>query len=142
MFALSLDLGGTHIGCTVVRDREVLAFASFDSEKAASLASLLPSITDTLRQLLAEAGASAMEVRQGCMAVWAANAMALTHAYDPEVVVMGGGEMRRADIILPFVQDHVGKHAWVAWGKLQIRAAWLGDKAALLGAVPLLCEVF
>ena len=37
MLALSLDMGGTHIGCAVVRDREIEACASLDSEKAASL---------------------------------------------------------------------------------------------------------
>lgn len=86
--------------------------------------------------------AVALDVRQRCLEVWAANAVALIHAYDPEVVVMGGGVMRRADIILPFVQSHVDRHAWAAWGKPQIRAAALGEHAGLLGAVPLLMEVF
>src|SRR6202012_5934197 len=49
----------------------------------------------------------ALEVRQRCLAVWAANAVALVHAYDPEVVIIGGGVMERADIIVPFVQEHV-----------------------------------
>jgi glucokinase len=312
MLALSLDMGGTHIGCAVVRGREILACASLDSEKAASLTSLLPSIADMLHRLLAKAGAStgdcagvavgfpgivdartgrilstlkkyedaihldlngwsretfgvdlriendarmallgeryagaaqdvrdmvmmtlgtgiggaamiqgkllrgahaqaaclgghlpvdfrgrvcscgnigcaeaeaagwslpgilretpgfaasalaavpnldfyalftaadegdmvALEVRQRCLAVWAANAVALVHAYDPEVVVIGGGVMQRADIIVPFVQDHVTKHAWAAWGKPEVRAAGLGQNAALLGAVPLLCEEY
>jgi glucokinase len=84
----------------------------------------------------------ALEVRQRCMAVWAANAVALIHAYDPEVVIMGGGVMRRAELIVPFVQDHVTKHAWTAWGKPEVRAAGLGENAALLGAVPLLSEEY
>jgi glucokinase len=312
MLALSLDMGGTHIGCAAVRDREILASASLDSEKAASLSSLLPLIAETLRKLLAEAGASeaerggiaigfpgivdartgrilstlkkyedamtldlaawsretfglklrmendarmallgeqyagaardvcdvammtlgtgiggaamiqgkllrgahaqagclgghlpvdfrgrpcscgnigcaeaeaagwslpgilrdtpgfagsalgketkldfralfgaadagdavAVEVRDRCLAVWASNAVALIHAYDPELVVMGGGVMARAEVIVPFIRDHVDKHAWAAWGKPQVRAAALGEKAALLGAVPLLSEEF
>lgn len=84
----------------------------------------------------------AFEVRQRCMNVWAANAVALIHAYDPEVVVIGGGVMQSADVILPFVQDYVEKHAWAAWGKPQVRGACLGENAALLGAVPLLLEEF
>jgi len=137
MLALSLDVGGTHIGCAIVRDREALDFASLDAEKATSLASLLPSITGTLRRLLAKVRAAAMAERQRCMAIRTANAVILIHAYDPEVVVM-----RRAGILLLLVPDHVGKHEWAAWKKLHVRAAWLGEKAALLGAVPLLCEVF
>jgi len=82
----------------------------------------------------------ALDVRQHCLEVWAANAVALIHAYDPEVVIIGGGVMRRADVIVPFVQDHVNRHAWAAWGKPVVRAAELGERAALLGAVPLLIE--
>lgn len=91
----------------------------------------------------ADAGdAVALDVRQHCLEVWSADAVALIHAYDPEVVVIGGGVMHRADVILPFVQNHVDKHAWTAWGKPQVRAAGLGEHAGLLGAVPLLTEVF
>jgi glucokinase len=312
MLALSLDMGGTHIGCAVVRDREILDSVSLDAEKAAGLASLLPLIADTLHASLAKAGvkladcagiaigfpgivdactgrilstlkkyedaihldlsgwsratlgldlriendarmallgeqyagaaqgvrdvvmmtlgtgiggaamiqgkllrgahaqagclgghlpvdfrgrvcscgnigcaeaeaagwslpgilrdtpgfaasslasaakldfhalflaaekedAVALEVRQRCMEVWASNAVALIHAYDPELVVMGGGVMRSADTIVPFIQSHVQKHAWAAWGEPQVRAAALGERAALLGAVPLLTEGF
>lgn len=312
MLALSLDMGGTHIGCAVVQDRQIMASASIDSEGAESLRSLLPVISETLRRLLAESGATfrdcgglaigfpgivdaragrilstlkkyedamhldlpgwsrgtlglslrmendarmallgeqyagaaqdvcdivmmtlgtgiggaamimgkllrgahaqaaclgghlpvdfrgrlcscgnigcaeaeaagwsipgiasewpgieksalaksrhldfrtifaaatggdgvAIEVRQRCLAVWASNAVALIHAYDPEVVIIGGGVMQSAAVILPYVQEHVAKHAWSAWGKPQVRAACLGNNAALLGAVPLLLEEF
>jgi glucokinase len=312
MLALSLDMGGTHIGCAVVRDRQIAASASIDSEGAESLASMLPLVSETLRRLLDEAGATlsecsglavgfpgivdartgrilstlkkyedvmhldltewcrdafgvtlriendarmallgeqhagaardvldvvmmtlgtgiggaamimgkllrgahaqaaclgghltadfrgricscgnigcaeaeaagwsipgimkgwpgfehsalakaekldfrtlfaaandgdavAIEVRQRCLEVWASNAVALIHAYDPEVVVIGGGVMQSAAVILPYVQKHVASHAWAAWGKPQVRAAKLGNSAALLGAVPLLLEEF
>jgi glucokinase len=82
----------------------------------------------------------AQSVRQHCLSVWAANAVASIHAYDPEVVVLGGGVMRSASAILPFVRKHVDEHAWTCWGKPQVRAAMLGAAAALLGAVPLLAE--
>ena len=310
MLALSLDMGGTHIGCGVIRDNELLASTSLDSERAESLEPLLPCVTDVLRSLLRECGATAGEcagiaigfpgivdvrsgrilstlkkyedavrlnleqwaieqfglglriendarmaligeqyagaaqgvqnvvmitlgtgiggaammlgklvrgahsqaaclgghlpvnylghkckcgnigcaeaeasgwslprivretrgfakssladvaridfkalltaarngdavattVRQHCLNVWAANAVALVHAYDPEVVVFGGAVMQGADDILPFVEDHVEKHAWTSWGTPKVCAAALGGNAALLGAVPLLSE--
>ena len=84
--------------------------------------------------------AVASAVRQHCLNVWAANAVALIHAYDPEVVVFGGGVMRSADDILPFVVEHVEKHAWTSWGTPRVCAAILGGNSALLGAVPLLSE--
>jgi glucokinase len=84
--------------------------------------------------------AVACEVRQHCLDVWAADAVALIHAYDPEMVVFGGGVMQSADDILPFVEEHVDKHAWTSWGTPRVCAAILGGNAALLGAVPLLTE--
>ena len=40
----------------------------------------------------------------------------------------------------PVWTDLVAKYAWTAWGKTQVRTAILGNRAALLGAVPLLLE--
>lgn len=83
--------------------------------------------------------AVARGIRDHCLHVWAVGAVGLIHAYDPEVVVMGGGVMRSADIIIPFVQNYVVKHAWTPWGKVKVKPAALGNHAGLLGAVPLLC---
>src|SRR5580692_7489265 len=61
MLALSLDMGGTHIGCGVVRDSELLGSVSINSEQAGSLESLLPRITEALRSLLKVSGVTAEE---------------------------------------------------------------------------------
>ena len=45
--------------------------------------------------------------------------------------------MRSADSILPFLQNYVRDNAWTPWGKVRVRAAELGNDAALLGVVPL-----
>ena len=82
----------------------------------------------------------ACEVRQRCLQVWAANAVSLIHAYDPEVLILGGGVMQNREPVLSFVQEYVNTHTWSSWGKTQIAAAVLGNEAALLGAVPLLAE--
>lgn len=89
----------------------------------------------------AEAGDRvATAVRDRCLRVWAANAVSQIHAYDPAVVVLGGGVMKSASVIQPFVEQYVHRHAWAAWGKPAVRAAILGNDAAFLGAVPLLSE--
>ncbi len=82
----------------------------------------------------------ALALRQHCIEVWSANVVANIHAYDPEIVVIGGGVMKSADQVLPGIQQHVNQHAWTPWGHPQIRAAALGNDAGLLGAVPLLLE--
>jgi len=82
----------------------------------------------------------ATEVQQHCLDVWAANAVALVHAYDPEIVVIGDGVMKSSQTILPAIQQHLNQHACTSWGKPKARAAMLGNDAALFGAIPLLLE--
>jgi glucokinase len=82
----------------------------------------------------------AVAVRDRCLQIWAAGTVGLIHAYDPEIVVFGGGVMRSAEMILPVIQAHVEKHAWTPWGKVKVRAAEVGNNAGLLGAIPLLTE--
>ncbi len=82
----------------------------------------------------------AIAIRDRCLNVWAANAVGLVHAYDPEMIVIGGGVMKSAAIIIPYIESYVQKHAWTPWGKVRVRAAELGNNAALLGAIPLLSE--
>jgi glucokinase len=82
----------------------------------------------------------ATAIREHCLQVWAANAVALIHAYDPEVLVYGGGVMKSAPAILPFIQEYVSRYAWTPWGTVQIKRAELGNNAGLLGAVPIFLE--
>jgi glucokinase len=82
----------------------------------------------------------ATAIRDRCLNVWAADAVGLVHAYDPELIVIGGGVMRSGDVIIPYIESYVQNHSWTPWGKVQVRAAALGNNAALLGAVPLLSD--
>lgn len=93
---------------------------------------------EDLFRLAAGGDGCASAVRDLCIRVWSAGAVSLIHAYDPEVVVLGGGVMSAADQILPPMREYVGRHAWTPWGKVEIRAAALGNRASLLGAIPLL----
>jgi glucokinase len=88
---------------------------------------------------LADAGDRvAVEILDYCLKVWATGAVGLIHAYDPERIVIGGGVMHSAGVILPYIQAYVIQHAWTPWGKVEIVAAQLGNDAGLLGAIPLL----
>jgi glucokinase len=95
------------------------------------------------RQLFEEAqreDKAALAIRERCLNVWAADAVALVHAYDPEIIVIGGGVMKSANVIIPYVEAHVQKYAWTPWGKVRVRPAELSNNAALVGAIPLLSE--
>lgn len=88
----------------------------------------------------AKGDAIATAIRDRCLNVWAVDAVGLVHAYDPEIIVVGGGVMKSADVIIPYLNSYVQKYAWTPWGKVQVRAAELGNHAGLIGAVPLLSE--
>jgi glucokinase len=95
------------------------------------------------RELFQEAARGdriAREIRDHCLRVWATVTVGLVHAYDPEIVIFGGGVMKSADVILPYIESHVQKYAWTPWGKVRVRAAELGDNAALLGAIPMVAQ--
>lgn len=83
----------------------------------------------------------AKEVLTRCNKIWSALAVALIHAYSPEVLLFGGGVLAREGDILPSIREHVDRHAWYPRGTVQIKAASLRTSAALHGAVPLLREV-
>ncbi|MEI6193129.1 MAG: ROK family protein [Verrucomicrobiota bacterium] len=86
--------------------------------------------------------ACAVALRDHSIQVWATLAVNLIHAYDPEMVIIGGGIMASADVILPAVRAHVARHAHTPWGKVQVVASQLGDHAALVAGEWLLQEQF
>lgn len=57
------------------------------------------------------------------------------HAYGPETIVLGGGVLNSADMILPDLIEMVHAMAWTYPRKtIKIKAAALGNRAAALGA--------
>jgi len=80
----------------------------------------------------------AQRVFERCLRVWGVLLVGLIHAYDPEVIVVGGGVMQSGSRVLPSLQAYVEQHAWTPWGKVRVLSAELGNDAGLLGAVPLL----
>jgi len=95
------------------------------------------------KELFEEAGRGdsvAFAIRDRCLNIWAADAVGLVHAYDPEIIVMGGGVMQSASVIIPYVESYIHQYSWTPWGDVHVRVAELGNNAALLGAVPLISE--
>ena len=107
--------------------------------------SALASRTINFENLFASSAAGdivSREIVDHCLHVWGAAAVAAVHAFDPELLVYGGGVMKSAAMILPFMKDYMDRNAWTPWGKIRIRAAELGDDAAILGVVPLFEQEF
>ncbi len=83
---------------------------------------------------LAQAGnTDAILVRNECLDIWSAAIITYIHAYDPEIVVLGGGIMKSQQIIIPYLQKKVDEYAWCPSGKVPLVHSSLGDDAALYG---------
>jgi glucokinase len=82
--------------------------------------------------------ADAVAICNRCMDIWAAGIVSYIHAYDPEIVILGGGVMRSGDVILPYLQQRVDSRAWCPSGKVRLTASELGGNAAILGAMSLI----
>lgn len=85
-------------------------------------------------RLAAEGDACARALRDHSLLVWSSLAVSLIHAYDPELLIIGGGVMGSADIILPAITEYTHRHAHTPWAKVRIVRAQTGDDAALLAA--------
>jgi len=114
------------------------AWRGFDDS---ALASVEPNF-ENLFACAASGDRVAQQIQEHCLHVWAMTAVSAIHSFDPEMLLYGGGVMKSRDIILPYIQNYVNRHAWTPWGKVQVRAAQLGNDAALLGAISLLQEEF
>lgn len=84
-------------------------------------------------KLAAEGQEWASKIRDHSLHIWAATAVNLIHAYDPERIVWGGGIMGSAASILPQITAYVARHAHTPWGQVQLITSQLGDQAALAG---------
>ncbi len=88
----------------------------------------------------AEGDACARALRDHSLHIWSVTAVNLIHAYDPEKLVLCGGIMASAPVILPAIQDYVNRHAHTLWGRVEVLPSALGDDAALLAGEWLLRE--
>lgn len=84
--------------------------------------------------------ACAVALRDHSLLVWSSLAVNLIHAYDPEMLILGGGIMSSGDQILPAITEYVNRHAHTPWGKVRIVPSALGDDAALVAGEWLLKE--
>ncbi len=82
----------------------------------------------------------AVALRDHSIHVWATLAVNLIHAYDPARLIIGGGIMASAAVILPAIRAHVARHANTPWGQVQIVASTLADNAALVAGQWLLLD--
>ena len=76
----------------------------------------------------------AIEVLDHCFSVWSSGIISMIHAFDPEVIILSGGIMKSAPVIIPELQKRINECAWTPWGKVQLLEAQNINDAALYGA--------
>ena len=145
---LTLRYGGRACSCDNIGCAEAEASTAFLAELAktrpdfaASLLAREPVLDFAAVFPHAAAGdPCAAALRDHSLLVWSSLAVNLIHAYDPEVLVLGGGIMASGDVILPAIRDYVARYAHTPWGKVRVVASELGDTAALVAGEWLLQE--
>lgn len=80
----------------------------------------------------------ALLILEQSMDAWAASIGNLILAYDPEIVVLGGGVLKSADIIVPYLQRKIQELAWMPWGRAALRPSILHEDAAIMGIAHIL----
>ncbi len=83
--------------------------------------------------LAAEGDGCSLALLDQSLKVWAVVVQNAVLAFDPEVVVLGGGVLRSAGIVLPAIEDHLRRHMPGMPLQVPVVAAALGDGAALIG---------
>lgn len=100
-------------------------------ETLASNAALARSGRPDYAQIFAAKDPESLETKQRSLEVWGALAVSLIHAYDPEVLVFGGGVLASGEEVLAPIRQTVESRAWTPWGPPRIVASELKDDAAL-----------
>ena len=78
---------------------------------------------------------AAMNVLESYIQAWAACLVNVAYAYDPEVIVLGGGVMNRYELILPHLSEKMIELSWNGFVQPKLIRSILLEKAALYGMV-------
>ena len=85
-----------------------------------------------------EGDAAAREVVAYFTHYLSAGIVSLIHAYDPDLVILGGGIAEASAQFLPALQSYIDEHTWtLPRGRVRVIQAERGDTSALLGIAAL-----
>lgn len=87
---------------------------------------------ETCFNLANEGDECALSIRNYCIDVWSTVVINMIYAYDPEMVILAGGVMKSAEVIMPTVQQKINEMAWTPSGQVKIVKEEHMDDAALL----------
>jgi glucokinase len=97
---------------------------------------------ETVFGLAAKGDICSKSVLEESLKVWATVLQNAVLAYDPEVVLLGGGVLRSAGVILPAMEEHMRRYVPALSLSIPIIPTALGDDAALIGAEVLFSQTY
>jgi glucokinase len=131
---LSIDLGGEPCVCGNVGCAEGRASGPGLVRLAAGHGVVVPDAGAVFEADLRGVPGAATAVEEFTVALAAAIVNAI-HAYQPSLVVLGGGVMRSADRFMPALRELVARRAWtIPRNRVRVEASPLGDRLGVLGA--------
>jgi glucokinase len=118
------------MACTATLAQVAHAMPGFEQSR---LRGADPLDYEAVFRLADEGDAVSQLVVERSLRVWATIALTAAVAYDPSVLVLGGGVMARHEIVIPTIQEHIARfRPGIEWD-LSIVPSQLGDDAALIG---------
>lgn len=82
----------------------------------------------------AEQGDSfSIRVRDYSLNAWYTGILNLIYAFDPEIIIMSGGIMKSAEVIIPFIQKKINQSAWLPKEAVLLKKAKYPEYAGVLG---------
>lgn len=79
----------------------------------------------------------AVRTREIVLAAWCATAVNLCHGYDPEVLVLSGGPMAAADLVVPRIRNWLDEHLWSTLSTPEVLVADRPDQSVIGGLITL-----
>lgn len=80
----------------------------------------------------------AEKLKNKSLEAWSAGIINLLHAYDPELLIIGGGIMKSKNEIIPFIKERINERSWLPKDAVKITTANQTKYAGILGACHLL----
>ena len=80
----------------------------------------------------------AEKLKNKSLEAWSAGIINLLHAYDPELLIIGGGIMKSKKEIIPFIKKRINERSWLPKDSVKITTANQTKYAGILGACHLL----
>jgi glucokinase len=87
----------------------------------------------TVFRLAAQKDAFSTHILNHCLDAWSVGILNLVYAFDPERIIIGGGIMKSAEVILPKIKEKINNAAWLPENAYEVVAAQQPDWAGVLG---------